>query len=45
VVTSQVSREMAGELADITFQVREPVKVKGKSEPIEIFVVTRRGSA
>lgn len=45
VVTGQVSREMVGELADIEFQAREPVKVKGKSEPIDIFVVTRRGSA
>jgi class 3 adenylate cyclase len=41
VVTSLVSRELANDLTEISFESREPVKVKGKSEPIEIFEVTR----
>jgi len=45
VITSQVSRELAGELPTLAFTTREAVQVKGKCDPIEIFEVTRRQSS
>ena len=42
VITSQFSRELAGDMESLAFTPREAVQVKGKSDPIEIFEVIRR---
>ena len=45
VITSKGSRDLTEDEGSLVFEEREPVQVKGKSEPIQIFEVTRRESA
>ncbi len=45
VITSKGSRDLTEDDGSLIFEAREPVQVKGKSEPIQIFEVTRRESA
>ncbi len=45
VITSERSRTLAGALPRLTLVAREPVQVKGKTDPIQIFEVLRRETA
>ena len=45
VITSEGSRTLAGTLPSLTFVAREPVQVKGKTDPIQIFEAQRSETA
>ena len=45
VIVSQASAEASGRPETLTFHAHDPVTVKGKTDPIVIFGVTRRESA